>query len=56
MTICILLSVGMFLQNSQSQEQNEILAPKPLLKLPEGGINKNYLQNVTDYVSDHIAF
>lgn len=56
MTICILLSVGMFFTQQPKPRANEILAPKPLLKLPEGGINKNYLQNVTDYVSDHIAF
>lgn len=56
MTICILLSVGMFFTEQPKPRANEILAPKPLLKLPEGGINKNYLQNVTDYVSDHIAF
>ena len=56
MTICIFLSVGMFFTEQPKTRANEILTPKPLLKLPEGGINKNYLQNVTDYVSDHSAF
>ncbi len=56
MTICALPSVGMFFKEQPKPRANEILAPKPLLILPEGGINKNYLQNVTDYVSDHIAF
>lgn len=56
MTICVLLSGGMFFVQQPKPRANEILTAKPLLKLPDGHVNKAYLQDVTNYVGDHFAF
>lgn len=35
---------------------NQRLAPRPLLTLPDGSLNPDVLQQVTDYTADHFAF
>ncbi len=56
MAVCVLFSGGMFFVEQPKPRANEILTAKPLLRLPDGSINKQYLQNVTDYTADHFAF
>ena len=56
MAICMLFSVGTFFTEQPKPRANEILTPKPQATLPDGSINMHYLENITDYTTDHSAF
>ena len=56
MAICMLFSVGTFFTEQPKPRANEILIPKPQATLPDGSINMHYLENITDYTTDHSAF
>ncbi len=51
--LCLIPSAGMLLPASGETGGNEILAPPPLLRDAEGGINGAYLSQLSGYVEDN---
>lgn len=50
--LCLTLTVGMVFAGPSGAGANETLAEKPALRDEEGGLNANYLSDLTDYFRD----
>lgn len=53
---CFIPGVGMFFQKETHTAANQILAPAPKMRQPDGSWNPDVLKETTDYVADHFAF
>lgn len=56
LTACLLPALGMLLLPETPAAAHQVLAPAPAWKTPEGRLNPNVFQELSDYVGEHFAF
>lgn len=55
-SVCLIPSAGMLILGESQPAANEILAQRPALTDDNGKLNKNIMQDITDYIADRSAF